>query len=244
MSLVNEPPSVLADAVLLLRASSVNPETHVNGDPWVNEGTAGSDYNAIGGTGALEPPNPGIPLLVDDDGPGFSFGHTSPPADYYYVPQGPAIEFGAGSFTAFARFKWTEATSGGLDNVMSKILGTLGTDMHGWQIVDLGALGTTIAAISNGGSSPGTDPALAMAGDTLELGEHLLVIRVNRDTEELALFVDGAKSTTSAAGTPTVAVEHQLIFGRGKEQLGRAYGAWGRALTDTEITVDLPEAIG
>lgn len=172
--------SVLDDAVLLLRASSVDPETHVDGDPWVNEGTVGSALNAFGGSGAEEPPDPGTPLFVNDNGPAFHIGHTLAYTDYYYVPQHPAIEFTTGSFTAFARIKWIEATSGGLDNVMSKILGTLGTDMYGWQIVDLGALGSTVAAISNNGSNPGTNPALAQAGDTLELGEHLLVIRVDR----------------------------------------------------------------
>lgn len=235
----------LDDATVLFRAWTIDPDSYTPGDPWPNEGTAGSDYNALGGTGSNEPPDPGAPELVDDDGLGFAIDPDNNGEDYFYVPNGPGIEAGTGSFTAFARVKWIEET-GPFDNLMAKLLGQVGAGGHGWQAASGTAIGGTAMLAANGGSSPGTDPAFVSdsSGTGLALGEHLVVIRLDRAEDEISVFVDGVLGGTGdASGVPTVEVDHQLIFGRSTAQIGRAYGMWLRALTDTEITVDLPAAL-
>lgn len=239
-------PGPLDDAVLLFRASSLSIDTYTLGGSWPNEGTAGGDYDAITGSGGGEPPDPGAPELVDADGLGFAIDPDNSSENYFYVPNGAAIEPGAGSFTAFARVKWIEET-GPFDNIMAKLIGQLGAGGHGWQLASGTAIGGTAALVTNGGTTPGTDPALAGdgSGTGLTLGEHLVAIRLNRPTDEMSVFVDGTLAGTgSVAGVTTVETDHQLIFGRSTAQIGRAYGYWDRALSDDEITVHLPAVLG
>ena len=56
------------------------------------------------------------------------------------------------------------------------------------------------------------------------------------------MFVDNtAQGTADASDLTTVAAEHDLIFGRGGQaHIGHGYGYCPEALTDTEITEDLP----
>lgn len=232
---------LLDTAVVLIRASSALAAGYTPGDSVANEGTGGSDYDAIA-TGTPE-------LDTTYEGAGFVLGGPEGVGPYFHVPDGDALDVGAGSFTAFAWVRWTDEVTA-IGNVMSKIDGVMGTDGHGWQIIDFLGLGLT-AVIGNGGSNPGVDPAFATdPAGALSLGEHLLVIRVDRGPDELSLWVDGeAVATEDASGvtdTDTDALQG-LIFGRtahAHQQVGRAYGFYDRALSDDEITDALPAALG
>lgn len=235
--------ALLSEAVVLLRASAL-PEGYTPGQDWPNEGTGGSGYDAIA-TGEPE-------LDTEYDGAGFVIGGPEHIGPYFHVQDGPAINVGTGSLTAFAMVRWIEETDA-IGNVMSKIAGLMGTDGHGWQIMDIidfegFDLGAT-AIIGDGGSTPGVNPAFAVdpAGQ-LSLGEHLLVIRVDRGPNELSLFVDAAAvATVDASDVPNTDVEHEWIFGRSSfshQQIGRAYGFFDRALTDDEISERLPAELG
>lgn len=240
---------VLADAVLLLRASSIDPGTFTPGDDWPNEGTGGPSLDAVC-TGTVDGGSPGTPLLVASPEPGFVMGDGSSGSGgvgpYYYVPHSALLEPGAGSFTFFARVAWP-GTSGGFDNVASKIDttgGAIGSGGTGWQAVDSVFVSGTAGIVSSGGSSPGTDPAFASSGAVMAAGEHLIVVRLDRADDTLAVFVDGVKAAVDASAVAAVTANHELIFARGKEQTGRAYGYWDRALTDDEIALDLPADLG
>lgn len=232
---------LLAEAVVLLRASSLDTGSYTPGGDWPNEGTAGSDGDALAF---------GEPDLVDDDGLGFAIGPADTADDYLYIPDDPALAVDDGAFTAFARVKWDRSVLGepGFGNIFAKITSDpiIGAGGSGWQLATGSGLGSNTAAIvCSGGVVNGTDPTSVIGGGALADGEHLLVLRVDRVTDELELFIDGVSiGTASTAAVGDVDAAHEWIFGRGTEQVGRAYGLWTRALTDTEITVDLPAALG
>lgn len=235
---------LLARFGLVLRAAQF---TGADGDPWPNEGTAGHNYDAVVGNNEPGDPVTVNPHYVTSPEPGFE-NTITPTLSYYYVPDGAAIEPGEGSFTAFARFYWPDPAAS-FDNVFAKIDttgGPMGAGGRGWQAASGSALGgNTYAIAADGGSSFGTDPIAAGSGANLTAGEHLVVVRMDRATQDWDIFVDGVKGTTADATTvPDVTADHELIFGRGKTQTLRDYGLVLEALTDTEITVGLPAALG
>jgi hypothetical protein len=213
----------------------------VDGDPWLNEGNAGSDYDAISGLTVGNPGTSAHPHYVSSPEPGFEI--TNADVSYYLVPDGPGIEPGTGSFTVFGRFYWPSG-AGAFDNIFAKIQTppAIGSGGRGWQVASGSTLGpATLGIIANGGSTPGTDPVFASDAGNLSAGEHLVVLRLDRDTDAFDMFIDGTLVDTADASTvPDVTAAHEWIFGRGKTQTNRAYGLIMEALTDDEITVDLP----
>lgn len=221
-------PAPLDDAVLLLRASQFN---GADGDDWANEGTGGSALDAVA---------TGTPHYVDDaNGIGFEMCNQGDPNDDHYSVFGDQLEPGSSSFTAFARIRWT-APNGAFDNIMSKITSSpaIGSGGSGWQLVEYSALGGPGCLVSDGGLVNGTDNVFAFDNSMMSLGEHLLVMRLDRATQLLTFFLDGAEigsASTTGVGPIDTGNDHELIFSRGQPQIGRAYGWWGRALTDVEI---------
>lgn len=233
---------LLAEAVLLLRASEFNGDA---GDDWRNEGTGGSALDAVAD---------GEPAYVTSPEPGFEFadGSSGTPdvGPFYSVPDHALIDPGAGSFTALARFRTTEVAAENFENIMIKKddATEIGAGASAWAMVDdVGFFDGVVGIVSNAGEAPPTNPALVVndPAANLTLGEHLLVLRLDRADDSLELFIDGVlKGTLDASAVTTISSTGDLILGRANEQTGRDYGYWPRALTDTEITVTLPALLG
>jgi hypothetical protein len=240
---------LLAEAVLLLRASEFTGDT---GDDWPNEGTGGSALNAECGN-TVDEADAGTPVWSASPIPGFQMADdssgTADSGPFYSIAHSALLDPGTGSFTAFAWVTWQFAT-GTIGNIMSKIdddPGPMGAGGTGWQIVDGPNLGNVTAAIASSGGAFGAIPVglqFITAAPALTVGEHLLVIRLDV-TGDISLFVDGVESSGDGTQIGNIAAVHELIFGRGPDpHRAHAYGYWSRALTDTEITTDLPAALG
>lgn len=241
---------LLAEAVLLLRASEFTGST---GDDWVNEGTGSATLNAqcnntVDGIAA------GTPVFSASPIPGFQFADGSSgdasSGPFYSVPHSTLLDPGTGSFTVFAWVTVQYDGTGVFGNICSKIDttgGTMSSGGIGWQLVNSSFIGGAGVLVSNGASS-GSIPVginLAASGAVMTQAAHLLVARVDV-TGNMHVFLDGTKSSgADATQLGTIAATHPLIFGRGDaNNIGHAYGYWGRALTDAEIQTTLPAALG
>lgn len=229
----------LTDAVVLLRASQF---AGAEGDDWPNEGTGGSTHDATAEGELAGEPLP--PSFVTSPEPGFVTGGTDgDPVPHYAVPNGAAIDITTGSFTVAYRVLWTDDAQGAFDPLIAKIVGSVGSDGDGWIIADG-------SAIAGAGAIVSQDAAFAPAlGTGVGVGEHLVVGRLNRDAspDEVALFVDNVQLDTSdASSVANITSTNGIIIGRSSPrfQTARDVVFWDRALTDTEITVDLPAALG
>lgn len=234
---------LLAEAVVLLRAAQF---AGVDGDDWVNEGTGGSAYDAgTFGTTAGDPGDPDPPAYVTSPEPGFVCGspdgtHNVPP--HFEVPNGAAIDVTTGSFTVAWRGSWGAVAQGVFVPIIAKLTGTIGVDGHGWWVGDGSAIGGAGVALANGAAF-----AAGLSGAALSEGDHLLVARLDGDADEVTFFVDGTGTTPAdSSGVTTVGSTNPIIIGRStdREQTVRDVVFWDRALTDTEVTVDLPAALG
>jgi hypothetical protein len=86
-----------------------------------------------------------------------------------------------------------------------------------------------------------------LAGSHLGAGEFLLCFRLDRVDDEVTFFEDGDGTTPAdASGVTDIGSTNPVIIGRSplRNQTVRSVAIWDRALTDTEITVDLPAAAG
>lgn len=226
---------LLAEAVVLVLASSLDSETFTPGDPVINQGTAGADGNAKAGTGIEEPFEPGAAAYTATPLPGLLIDPTSQGEDFYYVD--PIAALDVDTFTMFSWVTWTEESGTGGNNITAKIEGALGQGGTGWQIQDLGsATGiNSTAALAGSGAPFG---ASVSSEGLLQVDETYLLVRRQVDEVSLDLFIDGVDVGTPAgditAVTSTV-TEHEWIFGRGKKQTWHGGGFWDRALTDAEI---------
>lgn len=240
---------LLAEAVLLLRASTFTGST---GDDWVNEGTGGTALNAQCGN-TVDGIAAGTPVFSASPTPGFqladgsSGGASNGP--YYSIPHSALLDPGTGSFTVFAWVTVQYDGTGQFGNICSKIGGgTIGNGGTGWQLVNSSFTGGGTLMASSGGLAAAIPVGinLAATGAVMTEATHLLVGRVDIATGDMNVFLDGTKSSDAdGSQLGDVTATHELIFGRGNlPTIAHGYGYWDRALTDAEITVDLPAAIG
>jgi len=248
-----EPPpeldELLAEAVGLWRASAFTGST---GDDWPNEGTGGSALDAECNN-TVDGADAGTPVYVTSPIPGFELADnssgTTNSGPYYSVPHSALLDPGTGSFTVAAWVTIEYDGTGQFGNICSKIAGgTLGSGGTGWQLVNSSFTGGAAVLASSGGAS-GEIPVglnLAASGAVMTQAAHLLVGRVDIATGDMNVFLDGTKSSDAdGSQLGDVTATHELIFGRGAlPTIAHAFVYWDRALTDTEITVDLPAALG
>jgi hypothetical protein len=226
---------LLAEAVVLLRASEFTGE---DGDDWVNEGTGGSTFNAVADAAGTTDPH-----YVTSPEPGFEMGAVAAPPNYQ-VPDGAAVDPGSGSFTYVTRMRYLGPDGGTFEPIVAKITGTIGVDATGWGIFDGSALGPGVGVLVESGGAPVTAvTSTELVVDT----EYLLVARLNRADDTLDFFVDGMEvATGDATAIGSITSTNPIIISRSNTagQTHRDEAYWDRALTDTEITVDLPAALG
>lgn len=232
-------PAPLTDAVVVLQASSINPATFTDGDDWPNEGTAGAAYDAV-----VDPASTaGDPAYSPSPEPGFTMGGSGDPPNYR-VPNGSAIDPASGSFTFATRLTYLGPDSF-FEPVAAKITGNIGVDATGWAI----ATGTVVAGgspgvailVESGGAPVGAASTDELVADT----EYLIVARLDRDTDTLGLFINGTNvATADASSIGSITSTNPIIISRSTtaEQTHYDEAYWDRALTDNEITVQLPVA--
>lgn len=238
---------LLAEAVLLLRASSLTSDWEP-GDGWPNEGTLGDTHDAIqdGGPDQVSAAwVEGGVEMGDETNNGYSTG------EYGLAFPVSGFDF-SGDFTVALDFTPDVVPQNALlyIDMQDNILGQAGG--VGWSLGDITEFtgGNTALIDDNEGATFPTDWN-GIIWPTSS-GRQLWVMRVDR-TEGMQLFKDGTNPGTPAGGgsagdpadlTGIGDVTPATGPGRlGPAQIVHNVAIWERALTDTEITVDLPAAL-
>lgn len=232
---------LLAEAVLLLRASSIGSETYTTGDPWPNEGTGGTAINALTGTDTdnevIAPVFTDGGFLCNEAGQGF------------LIPDDPSINAGASD-------SMTLMFDVGVENIAELpqsiiyagkrdggTIGGTGWSFTDWNITSpmtIDGAGVTISQVSPGPTIIHTRTGWSTTGRKLG------VFRLDRTTGDGTWWVDGVpRLTVDCSSVGDLTSVNSLSFGtNGPSMVLYGMGYWDRPLTDTEITVDLPAALG
>lgn len=209
---------------------------------WV--ASTGETWTAEGDSWIVDPTSAGW-WLSPAGAPGFGAKSR------FTVADDPAIDLGVGDGTimfkaspialATANFSfWVYA---------SKRSGEIGSGGVGWAFEDSKFDG---AGIDGFGifASDGTNVSAAVHNASWTVAEHLVVITFDRDGSA-TLYVDGvARATGSMTGGPgavgDISTSTGIILNDAvPSAFGlHAFGLWTRLLTETEVTVDLPAALG
>lgn len=222
---------LLAEAVLLLRAS----QWPGSGD-WLNEGTAGSALDAAPtgaiGEGEVIDPVTAAPAIRLTGGGTFDFAYDAVMA--------------VGASDSFTAMIWhaplvDESIPVGASYFSQASI----TTQTGWGLGDGSAFApaTGYQCLLNDGDFNPVSPGVPSptAGVTI-----LTVARLDRNADEASLFIDGSATVADMTGLGGFTNENggyvRGVTGAGQDVLAAAW--WDRALTDTEITVDLPAALG
>ena len=228
---------LLAEAVLLLRSS----QWPGGAAGWPNEGTAGDVADAV---------VQNSPTLVDG-----LVRCVAADTDRMVIPAAADLNPGVGSGTwAFQLSLGDAPTEGEVGLYLRAASGAFGVDQNG---VDLacgvsGGFGLNgfYATVSDG--NPANTALLITDSGVVADTMYLVVLRIDH-TADADLWVDGTKEADadiSTLGAITDGSTTDLV--QGGENGGHADASadwrtvayWDRALTDTEITVDLPAALG
>lgn len=166
-----------------------------------------------------------------------AFGNNS----RFLLPSAIGDALGAASFTLALRYLTYSDVASGSDGAMVIASGAAGNVFDtspGFILLYLNGPGGLIALVNSGGGPMAVTHAVPSVGDW-----HLLVVRVDRGSDELEVFVDGASVGTadiSALGDISWAGDVMSI-GAQPGLAGGTFGSshhaiWDRVLTDAEIT--------